>query len=147
MRKRTLFSVLSLACLWLGQQSAVRADDGCEAFRLTTTVDVAPTGPGEFSLVGAGEGTIGEVTQTGVIEFRLFGHAVHFRSLTVISTTDGDHIYTAEAGIATEQGTVGSYRILGGTGAWEGASGKGAFQVEINADRTQTATYTGVICR
>ena len=78
MRKRTLFSVLGLVCLSLGQQTAVRADDGCETFRLTTVVEVSPTGPGEFSLVGAGEGTIGEVTQTGIIEFRLFGHAVHF---------------------------------------------------------------------
>ena len=66
--------------------------------------------------------------------------------MTMISTPDGD-LYTAEAGNATEQGTVGSYRILGGTGVWEGASGNGAFQVQANADGTQTANYTGVVCR
>jgi hypothetical protein len=142
-----MLSVVSLAYLSLGQPLKVQAEQSCEPFVVTTTVIVAPTGnPGEFSLDGSGGGTIGDAVQTGLIQFKLVGRAIHFRSLTVISTDTGD-LYTAEAGNATVQGSVGSYRILGGTGAWEGASGSGSFRVDANPDGTQTASYLGTICR
>jgi hypothetical protein len=146
--RRTLLMTLTWGVgILVGHSQMAHAQTTCEPFSATTVVSVGPTGtPGEFALAGDGDSTLGPIEQIGLIQFKLVGDAVHFRSLTVISTANG-LIYTAEAGNATEEGTVGSFRILGGTGAWEGASGSGAFRVDPNPDGTQKARYIGVICR
>jgi hypothetical protein len=135
-----LGTMLTLASPSVAQQT-------CVPFKATTVVTLTPLGGGVFTASGSGTGTpIGNYTQTSTITFFQQGKgAVRFRSTDIITTPVGT-LSTTEMGSSTFGRAAGTFRITGGTGAYAGASGSGSFRVVVNANGTQTATYTGTLC-
>jgi hypothetical protein len=142
----SLSYLLALAAV-LALNSRGVAQQRCAPFNATSVVSVTPLGGGAFSINGSGSGTpIGSFTQAGTAQFFLVGKgSVQFTSTTVISTPAGN-LYTAEMGSSTFGRAAGTFRIVGGTGAYAGVSGAGSFKVAVNTNGTQTATYVGVLC-
>jgi hypothetical protein len=96
-------------------------------------------------MTSSGEGTIGYYEQISIVTFAYVGGTIWwFEGETTIYLLNdegraGDQIYIVEHG-TWQHGNQGSFRIIGGTGLYEGASDSGAFKFD-----SPTATYNGVI--
>jgi hypothetical protein len=151
--KRHLFGLsLVLATIaLLGLAASAPAQDG-DPFRLTgTTTDVELLGFTEdtftLQITLSGEGTIGRYQEIAIVTFTHVGGTTwKFDGVTTISVLNdqgeptGDEIYTTDSGTFSNLRNEGSFRIVGGTGLFDGATGSGAFHY-----LAPTGTYTGVI--
>jgi hypothetical protein len=94
-----------------------------------------------------GEGTIGSYMQISVVTLTFGGdETLKFEDETTIYVLNGageptgDVIYIEDTGTYSTGRNEGSYRIVGGEGLYEGASGAGAFKF-----LAPNASYNGVI--
>jgi hypothetical protein len=131
------------------------ADEG-DPFRLTgteTCVELVDVSGDSFTLriTVSGEGTIGSYEEVAYVTFTPAGdNTLKFDATTTITVLGeegeptGDVIYTTGSGTfstgTNNPRNDGSFRIIGGEGIYEGASGSGAFKF-----LAPTETYTGVI--
>jgi hypothetical protein len=126
--------------------SSVLAQQQGQPLKVTATVAVIFVGPDlTFDLPGTGTGTIGDFDHEGYVTFvtNEGGQIFAYGSSTLI-TADGD-LYLEISGHSGRSAAQASYRITGGTGIYEGASGAGAFKaVAVTPDfSVQEATFNG----
>jgi hypothetical protein len=150
--KRSLFRLsLALATIALLSFAGPAPADDVVPFRLSgteTSVELVDVTGDTFTLriTVSGEGTIGSYEEIAFVTFTPVGKTFKFDGSTTIYALDdkgmptGDEIYTTDSGTFANGRNEGSFRIIGGAGLYQDASGSGAFQFVA-----PTETYTGVI--
>jgi hypothetical protein len=151
--KRSLFRLsLVLATIALVSFAGLASADDGVPFRLSgteTSVELVGVTGDTFTLriTVSGEGTIGSYEEIAFVTFTPVGdNTWKFDATTTIYVLDdegmptGDEINTTGFGTFANGRNEGSFRIMGGAGLYQDASGSGAFKYIA-----PTETYTGVI--
>ncbi len=132
------------ALLVLGLVNPLAANDQVRPFRATVIAQVVGPGPVEDSLNVAVHGQashLGRVTGGGTVQTGVLLHAT-----VTLTAANGDSVnFVADYGPSGPGTWAGTYRIAGGTGRFEGASGDGSFEAVLNPDGTLTGKADGNI--